>query len=229
MCGRFSLFVAQSTVEARFDAAASQPLDERYNIAPGDDVAVIRGDEPDVIDQYEWGLLPRWVDDPDDWPYPINARAETIEEKPSFREAANQRRCLVIADGYYEWAGSRGTKQPYRITRGDDEPFAFAGLWDRWTSTDEERRTVTIVTTDANATVTPIHDRMPAILRRDDEPRWLDAGDPAERENLLDPYPDDDGLETFPVSRAVNDPANDTPAVVEPVDVGEQAGLGEFI
>lgn len=228
MCGRFSLFAALADLEERFGATAAEPIEPRYNIAPGDDVAVIRADAADVIDQYAWGLLPRWVDDPGDWPHPINARAETVEEKPSFREAAAQRRCLVLADGYYEWAETAGTKQPYRVTLAAGEPFAFAGLWDRWSSGDEARRTVAIVTTEANATVAPIHDRMPVILEPDEAARWLAADDPAARADLLGPYPAGDGLETFPVSRAVNDPGNDDPSVVEPVDVGEQSGLGEF-
>lgn len=227
MCGRFSLFVPQADVERRFEASATEPLGERYNIAPRSDVAVVRNETPDVIDQHRWGLLPGWVDDPDDWPHPINARAETVEEKPSFREAAAERRCLVLADGYYEWQGSRGAKQPYRITRGG-EPFAFAGLWARWTANGEERCTVTIVTTAANDTVADIHDRMPVILEPDEDGRWLAADDPETRAGLLDPYPDDDGLEAYPVSTAVNDPSNDRPSLVEPVDVGEQSGLDEF-
>lgn len=228
MCGRLSLFAHRADLEERFEASPSEPLDQRYNIAPGDDVAVIRSDEPAVIDQYTWGLLPRWVDDPNAWAYPINARAETVEEMPTFQEAVERRRCLVLADGYYEWSGTRGSKQPYRVARRDDEPFAFAGLWDRWTSNGDERRTVTIVTTAANDTVAPIHDRMPVILEPTEEDRWLEAADPEARAALLAPYPDNDGLEMFPVSRRVNDPTNDEPSVVDPIDIGEQSGLGEF-
>lgn len=228
MCGRFSLFVPAPDLEQRFDAAVVEPLEPRYNIAPGDEVAVIRDDEPDAIDRHEWGLLPGWVDDPDDWSFPSNARAETVEEKPSFRHAVAERRCLVLADGFYEWSGTPGSKQPYRVGLDGNEPFAFAGLWERWGADGDERRTVTILTTDANAIVAPVHDRMPVILQPDEERRWLEADQPATRADLLDPYPDDVGLEVYPVSRAVNDPANDHPAVVEPVDVGEQAGLDEF-
>lgn len=227
MCGRFSLFVPQPDVERRFEASATAPLGERYNIAPRDDVAVIRGDDPDVIDHHQWGLRPAWVDDPDGWPHPINARAETVEEKPSFRDAVAERRCLVLADGYYEWTGTRGSKQPYRITRGN-EPFAFAGLWAAWGEDGGEHRSVSIVTTAANDTVGELHDRMPVILEPDEEARWLAADDPKVRAKLLDAYPDDDGLETYPVSRAVNDPSNDRPSIVEPIDIGEQSGLDEF-
>ncbi|MDZ7701684.1 MAG: SOS response-associated peptidase [Halobacteriales archaeon] len=227
MCGRFSLFVPQPDVERRFEASATRPLGERYNIAPRTDVPVVRADEPDVIDQIRWGLRPGWVDDPGEWPHPINARAETVEEKPSFREAAAERRCLVLADGYYEWTGTRGSKQPYRIAMGG-EPFAFAGLWDAWRSNGDALRTVAIVTTAANETVGEVHDRMPVVLEPDEEAAWLAADDPDERAALLDPYPDDGGLEVYPVSRAVNDPANDRPSLVEPIDIGEQAGLEEF-
>ena len=254
MCGRFSLFVPPSVLEERFDAEAARPLVPRYNVAPRDDLAAIRNDEPGTIDALEWGLLPSWVDDPDDFPRPINARAETVAEKPSFRDAFAERRCLVLADGFYEWKGERGAKQPYRIARPDDEPFAFAGLWERWGSGGgvgngggaggggEARggdgsgsgngdtgstRTATIVTTEANGTVAGVHDRMPAILEPDEERRWLSADDPEELRTLLDPYPDD-GLVAYPVSKAVNDPANDSPDVIEPVDVGEQSGLGDF-
>lgn len=239
MCGRFSLFVPPSVLEERFDATASGPIVPRYNVAPRDDVAAIRNDDAETIDALGWGLVPSWVDDPDDYPRPINARAETVAEKPSFRDAFAERRCLVLADGFYEWKGDRGAKQPYRIARPDDEPFAFAGLWEAWGANGgdsvgggidgdgESLRTVTIVTTDANDTVGAIHDRMPVILEPDEERRWLADADPEELHSMLDPYPDD-GLEAYPVSKAVNDPANDSPDVVEPVDVDEQSGLGDF-
>lgn len=237
MCGRFSLFVPPSVLEERFDAEAAEPLVPRYNVAPGDDVAAIRNADPGSIDSLEWGLLPSWVDDPDDFHRPINARAETLGEKPSFRDAFDERRCLVPADGFYEWKGGRGAKQPYRIARRDGEPFAFAGLWETWGANGDgtggggtdgsSRRTVTIVTTDANETVGAIHDRMPVILEPAEKQRWLSASDPDDLRSLLDPYPDD-GLEAYPVSKAVNDSANDSPDVVEAVDVGEQSGLGDF-
>ena len=227
MCGRFSLFVPPSVVEERFDAETARPLVPQYNVAPGDDVAAIRDADPGTIDGLTWGLLPSWVDDPEGFPRPINARAETVGEKPSFRDAFAERRCLVVADGFYEWKETRGAKQPYRIARPDDEPFAFAGLWETWRSNGESVRSVTILTTAANETVEPIHDRMPVILERGEERRWLTESSPDDLHALLDPYPED-GLVTYPVSTAVNDPANDSPAVVEPADVDEQSGLGDF-
>lgn len=221
MCGRTSLFVPQSVLEDRFDAEAVEPITTRYNIAPGDDLATITNDGPAEIAQFEWGLLPSWVDDPDDAPTPINARAETVAEKPMFRDAFDKRRCLILADGFYEWKGQRGSKQPYRITRSDDQPFAFAGLWGSWADPNGGvRQTVTIITTDANAVVERIHDRMPVILEQDDEATWLETDDEAELQGVLDPYTPDD-LRAYSVSKAVNNPANDSAEVVEEVDIGE--------
>ena len=227
MCGRFSLFVAPDDLEERFGAEAAVALEPRYNLAPGDDVAVVRNDAPDAIHLAGWGLVPAWVDDPDDWPAPSNARAETVAERPAFRDAFAERRCLVLADGFYEWTGRRGSKQPHRVVRPDREPFAMAGLWARRDADGGHRDTTTIVTTDANDPVSRLHDRMPVVLAPGEERRWLAGDDPEDLRALLDPYPDD-GLETYPVSRAVNDPSNDDPSVVEPVDVGQQSGLEEF-
>ena len=227
MCGRTSLFVPQSVLEERFDATAVEPIAPRYNVAPGDDLAAIQNDAADEIDRLEWGLIPSWVDDPDDSPRPINARAETVAEKPMFREAFEKRRCLVLADGFYEWTGRRGSKQPYRIERRDDQPFAFAGLWETWDGPEGVRETATIVTTEANETVADVHDRMPVILDQTDEQTWLTATDEARLQSVLDPYPAAD-LRAYPVSKRVNDPANDSPDVIEERDVGEQVGFDEF-
>ncbi|MFC7046239.1 SOS response-associated peptidase [Halobacteriaceae archaeon GCM10025711] len=227
MCGRFSLFTPAGDLAERFDATPTRAFEPRYNVAPGDDVAVIRNDAPAVIDELEWGLIPHWVEDPDDWSKPINARGETVAEKPSFRDAFDRRRCLVLADGFYEWQERpRGPKQPYRVVLGEDDPFAMAGLWEEWSSNDDVRRTVTIVTTDANDLMAPIHDRMPVVLAPDEEDRWLAADDPGELQGLLDPY-DGEDMHAHPVSTAVNDPSNDRPGVVEPVD-DPQSGLGDF-
>ena len=227
MCGRFSLFVPPAVLEDRFGAEVGGSYVPRYNVAPRDGVAAIRNDDPETIDALSWGLVPGWVDDPDDYPRPINARAETVAEKPSFRDAYAERRCLVLADGFYEWTGRRGSKQPYRIVRTDGEPFAFAGLWETWGSNGGTLRTTTILTTAANETVGEIHDRMPVILERDEERGWLAAADPDDLQSMLDPYPDAE-LEAYPVSTAVNDPSHDSPDVVEQVDVDEQSGLGQF-
>lgn len=226
MCGRTSLFTPVERLEARFDATVDRALSPRYNVAPGDDLAVVTDDRPDRIDLLRWGLVPSWVDDAGDWPSPINARAETLAEKPAFRDAFERRRCLVLADGFYEWTGVRGTKQPYRVALEDDAPFAMAGLWERRRADDEVLTTCTVVTTTANETVAPLHDRMPVVLSPDEESVWLSDGTGDERRSLLDPY-DGGDMRAYPVSRAVNDPANDGPEIVRPAG-HEQSGLDDF-
>lgn len=228
MCGRNSLFHPQPELEERFDATAREPIRPRYNIAPREDLAVIRNDEPEAIDQLEWGLLPAWADDSTDVPRPINARSETVTEKPMFRDAFEERRCLVLSSGFYEWQAQTGAaKQPYRICLEDDDPFAFAGLWEHWENNGTKKNTVTILTTDANEQMAPIHDRMPVMLGPDEEDTWLTTDDEDELESLLDPYEGDD-METYPISRAVNSPGNDPEEIIEPIEIGEQSGLDEF-
>lgn len=226
MCGRTSLFVPQSDLEDRFDAEAVQDIRPRYNIAPGDDLAVIPNSTPDEIDQFEWGLVPSWVDDLDDWRPLINARSETAAEKNSFRHAFKEQRCLVLADGFYEWQGKKGSKRPYRIEREDGEPVAFAGLWETWGGNGEELRTVTILTTEPNNIVEKIHDRMPVMLEPEEESDWLNENDLKELQQMLDPYPE--GLtRAYEISTAVNDPINDTEDILEPIG-HDQSGLGQF-
>ncbi|QSG14120.1 SOS response-associated peptidase [Halapricum desulfuricans] len=227
MCGRTSLFAPQSVVQARFDATADQPLEPRYNIAPREDLAVVRNDAPDTIDLLEWGLIPSWVDDPDGAPQPINARAETVTEKPTFAEAFERRRCLVLADGFYEWRDTRGGSQPYRVERVDGEPFAMAGLFERWESGEQVKETVTVVTTEPNAVVEPLHDRMAAVLDPDEEATWLSNADPETHQGLLEPSPAEQ-WQSYPISTRVNDPTNDDPGVIEKVTPDRQTGLGDF-
>ena len=225
MCGRSSLFVPQSELEQRFDATAVDPIVPRYNIAPREDLAVIRDDAPGEIRRHEWGLVPAWADDPDATRF-INARAETVEEKPSFREAAERRRCLVLADGFYEWQERADGKQPFRVEREDGGPFAMAGLYEPR----DEGTTVTVITAPPNEVVAPLHHRMAVVLDPDEEGAWLAADDPDERAALL-ATPDPDPWHAYPVSEAVNDPSNDSPEVTEPVDVPDedpQTGLDEF-
>jgi putative SOS response-associated peptidase YedK len=201
----------------------------------------VGNDAPERVQFRTWGLLPTWADDPTDHGH-INARAETIEERPSFRSAVRRRRCLVPADGFYEWTGDRGSRQPYRIAFEDDRLFAMAGIWERWegpvrqTGLDdfgsggaqtagedgdvaprtEVRETVAIVTTQATGPVADLHDRMPVILPRNRERAWLGADDPGERADLLRPF-EDSAFRAYRVSTAVNDPSNDAPALVEPL------------
>jgi len=226
MCGRTSLFTPQSVLEERFDATAAEPLEPRYNIAPREDLAVIRNDSPETIDLLEWGLLPSWAD-PADAPRPINARAETATQKRSFADAFEQRRCLVLADGFYEWKETRGGKQPYRVERTDGEPFAMAGLFERWESESSAEETVTVVTTEPNAVVEPLHHRMAVVLDADETERWLSDADPETHRALLDPAPAE-AWRSYPVSTRVNDPSNDDPSIVDEIDPDTQTGLDEF-
>jgi len=225
MCGRTSLFAPQSVVEERFGATVDRPLEPRYNIAPREELAVVRNDAPETIDLLEWGLLPSWVDDPSDAPRPINARAETVTERPTFAEAFEQRRCLVLADGFYEWQDTRGGSQPYRVERADGEPFAMAGLFERWESSTQTEETVTVVTIEPNAVVEPLHDRMAVVLDADDERAWL--SDDETHQELLEPSPAEQ-WRSYPVSTRVNDPTNDDSSVIEAVTPERQTGLDDF-
>ncbi|WP_436929782.1 SOS response-associated peptidase [Halosimplex halobium] len=238
MCGRYSLFAPPDDIEDRFDATFEYEFEPRYNAAPSQQLPVVTGDEPGTIQRMEWGLVPSWADDRSAFEF-INARAETVREKRSFADAYESRRCLVPADGFYEWTETGGDgddKQPYRVTVGDHDLFAMAGLYERWTPPQTQTglgdfgggsnpdgdpdpvETFTILTTEPNDTIADLHHRMAVILDRDEEETWL-AGDPDEVESLLDPYPAEP-MRTYPVSTAVNDPGNDTPAVLEAVEVG---------
>lgn len=245
MCGRYSLFVDPERIETRFDVAV-EGYEPRYNAAPSQSLPVITDDEADTLTRAEWGLIPPWAEQREDGGH-INARAETLSEKASFRASFEQSgsaggRCLVPADGFYEWTDTDGRNQPFRVTVDDGELFAMAGLWAEWeppttqTALDaftddgadetggETVRTFTIVTTEPNDVVGDLHHRMAVILPRGDERDWLDAGVSAASDRLA-PAPAD-GMDYYPVSTAVNDPSNDRPGVVEQVDLGgaEPAG-----
>jgi putative SOS response-associated peptidase YedK len=228
MCGRFGLFAQPSAIEERFDATFTYDYEPRYNVAPeGPGLAAVRNASPGAIDRLRWGLLPHWVDDPDDFPTLINARAETAADKPAFRDAFARRRCLVPASTFFEWTGPAGGRVPHAIGVDGEPLFAMAGLWETWGEGDDAVRSATILTTDANDVVAELHDRMPVILDREEERTWLEADDADELEGLLDPFPAG-RTEAHEVSRAVNDPSNDGPSLVEPVG-HDQSGLGEFV
>lgn len=234
MCGRYSIFQIANTdeIEDRFGASVPEGIEPRYNAAPGQQLPVITNDEPDTVSQLQWGLVPHWADDPEIGNRLINARAETVDEKNSFRDAYQNRRCLVLADGFYEWAETGNGKQPYRvITNG--EPFAMAGLWEQWNpadaggqvdlgsfaddddggaTSDELLETYTIITTEPNEVVGDIHDRMPVVLAPDEEDQWLAGDTSGDPKRLLDPY--DGEMDAYPVSTDVNNPSNDSPEVV---------------
>lgn len=216
MCGRYTL---TSPIEGLLDefglAGAGGDLHPNFNVAPTQEVAAVVAENGGRrLEMLRWGLVPSWAEDPGIGARMINARSETAPEKPSFRGAFRRRRCLIPADGFYEWKREEGGKQPFYTRMNDGRPFAFAGLWESWN--DGEIRSCTILTTSANDLVGTVHERMPVILPAGDRDAWLDPE--AEREelvSLLRPYEGDD-LETFPVSRFVNSPRNNDERCVQP-------------
>jgi putative SOS response-associated peptidase YedK len=222
MCGRFTLTADSDTLAKRFAAevAPETSTQPRYNIAPTQNVIIVRNDGRRVLVPMRWGLIPSWAKDPTIASRLINARAETLAEKPSFRAAFAKRRCLICATGFYEWQKiSPKEKQPVFIRLKTGEPFGFAGLWEHWRAADgAEVLTCAIITTAANELMRPIHERMPVILPTAAEDRWLDPTltDPIKVADLLQPYPASE-MECYPVSRMVNSPANDRPECIVPV------------
>ena len=231
MCGRFTLRTPAHQLAEAFGVEVRANLAARYNIAPSQDIAVVRAaPEPDNDDGgwreltiLRWGLVPQWARDAAMGNRMINARAETVAEKPAFRAAFRQRRCLIAADGFYEWRKAPdGSKQAYFIARADDAPFAFAGLWERWRLPGAEPlETCAIITTDANATLAPIHHRMPVILAAGDHDAWLDPDAPPgdALTALLRPAPPD-AVIARAVGRHVNSARNDDPVCIEPAADG---------
>jgi putative SOS response-associated peptidase YedK len=219
MCGRYTLRTAPETLADVF-ALTEVPaqLRPRYNIAPTQDVAVVASDAPGRLQFFRWGLVPSWAKDLAIGNKMINARAETLAEKPSYRTPLKRRRCLVLADGFYEWKADGKRKTPHHIRRRDERPFAFAGLWESWRPPEgPEVRSCTLITTSPNAVMAPIHDRMPVLLAPEAWARWLAAEElpPGEVAAMLVPYAGDD-LVASPVSTLVNIPGNDVPACVLP-------------
>ena len=223
MCGRFSQTADVKTIAQRFGLSTTLREDasiaRRYNISPTQTVIVVVDDGTRYLTQMRWGLIPSWAKDPAIGNRMINARAETLAAKPAFRVAVRKRRCLVVADGFYEWQQRGRGKQPVYIVLKSREPFGFAGLWETWTAPEGEAiRTCTIITTEANDLLKPIHDRMPVILTREAEAVWLDPTiqEPAKLSPLLTPYPAQE-MELYPVSRLVNSPQHDTPECIVPL------------
>ncbi|MCC6727788.1 MAG: SOS response-associated peptidase [Chthonomonadales bacterium] len=221
MCGRFTLTRATDQVARRF--AAEQlvlPIAPSYNVAPGQAVAAITDwGGRRVLEPLRWGLVPFWAKEPAIGNRLINARAETLAEKPAFRNALTRRRCLVPADGFYEWRQEGGKRQPMYVHMRDGELFAFAGLWEEWLSPDgSPLRTCAVITVPPNALMAEIHNRMPAILAPDDEASWLGGAGKRVEDllSLLAPY-DDRGMEAYPVSRRVNAPTVNDASCIEPL------------
>ena len=210
MCGRFTQRKPAKALEEHFgvEVPETQP---GFNIAPTQNVQAVRGgDDGREAAWLKWGLVPAWAKDASMGARLINARSETVSEKPSFREAFKKRRCIIPADGFYEWRRTERGKQPYFFHMRDDRPFGFAGLWERWEGTEGEViNSCTILTTEANEVLRPVHDRMPVILHPEEYSRWLEAG---ERERvmlreLLRPYPAEE-MAGYTVGTLVNSPAN---------------------
>ena len=261
MCGRYTLTVAAGDLAERFGVTVPERYEPRYNAAPRQELPVIRsgvdvddehergertatdgcgrvgGDGGDAGDRElafcEWGLVPSWVDEPEDATHSINARSETVREKRTFRGAFERQRCLVPADGFYEWVERGGGKQPYRVTLSEESVFAMAGLYEVWEGEvaqaslaafgadgdDDDRRkrveSFTVLTTEPNDVVADLHHRMAVVLDPGDESTWL-HGDPDDAAALLEPY--DGEMRSYPVSTAVNDPGNESPGLLDPVD-----------
>jgi len=218
MCGRYTLATPAEWIRDSFELDFTPELGPRYNIAPTQDAPVfLLRDGRRRLEWLRWGLVPSWARDASVGNRMINARAETVREKPAFRNAFRQRRCLVPADGFYEWRRIGALKIPMRFRRRDRCPFAFGGLREHWTGPDGNAlHTFTILTTEANELVRPIHDRMPLVLDPRHYALWLDAdADPERVAELLrpDPLPD---FEAYEVSTLVNNPRNDDPACIEP-------------
>ncbi|MCB9076773.1 MAG: SOS response-associated peptidase [Anaerolineaceae bacterium] len=222
MCGRYTLKATAQKLAEAFVDHANVPTDmpPRYNIAPSQPVAVIANSERHQVEFFQWGLIPSWAKDPKIGNRMINARSETLAEKPSFRTAYRRRRCLVLADGFYEWRrNSDKSKTPMYIQLEDQVPFAFAGLWEVWHSPqDDTILSCTILTTEPNDLMTTIHNRMPVILPRDAYAQWLDPNEqkPDQLQALLKPYPAEEMM-AYPVSTVVNNPGHDVPECVQPV------------
>lgn len=217
MCGRYSIFPKSTKGNSRAARLVEKYLKEdHYNAAPSQSLPVVTSQLPDELQFFSWGLQPFWAKDAKAVKRSINARAETLLEKPSFRNLLKSKRCLVPADGFFEWQVTEHGKVPYRIMLKKEELFTFAGLYDEWTdkSTGEVLHTFTIITTEANDIVRPIHDRMPVLLTPEAEELWLDEQETQEDLlALLHPYVAAE-MKAFPVSLLVNSPINNVPEVL---------------
>ena len=216
MCGRFAFYSPAEAAAELFRIHGTAGVEARFNIAPTQFVASIREAEEGKRElvMLRWGLVPFWAKDPSIGNRMINARAETVEEKPSFRKAYRHRRCLVLADGFYEWRKAGDTKTPYFISAADGNPFAFAGLWEAWSSKNksESLQTATILTTEANEFMAALHDRMPVILVPETADRWLSGdNDLIAEASAIAP-----ALQAWPVDRRVNNARNEGADLIEP-------------
>lgn len=216
MCGRYSFILEDEMIRERFGVTVRSAIYKaRYNCAPTQKLAVISNENPDELSLYRWGLIPFWAKDPAIGNKLINAKSETILEKPSFKNAFKSKRCLVLSDGFYEWKKDR-LKTPYRITRRDGVAFAMAGIWDKWIDLEGgEIHSFAILTTSPNSLMAKIHDRMPVILDKNMEKRWIENVPQEELLEMMKPC-DSSSLLAYHVSSMVNSPRNDSPEILIP-------------
>ena len=222
MCGRFALKAPPRTIQEHFHLPETIELSPRFNIAPSQTIAVVRclqGEKTRQLVMLRWGLIPPWAKDMKIGYKMINARSETLAQKPSFRTAFKKRRCLIAADGFFEWKHAGKAKEPFFVQLKGGAVFGFAGLWESWKSPDANIvESCTVITTSANKLIREIHDRMPVILLPEDYETWLQDSAPEQTlQQLLAPYPADK-MEMYRVSSGVNSPKNDTPACIRPHD-----------
>lgn len=228
MCGRYTLALPAVQVQDRFEIQVDESVYRpRYNAAPGQLLPIITGQTPNVLTYCKWGLVPHWAKDPRIGYKMINARAETVAEKPAYKSLFKHQRCLVIADGFYEWQQvDKKVKHPYRIQLSNGKAYAMAGLWSSWKDAEgKSLHSFTIITVPANPLVANIHDRMPAILPKPHE-RWWIAEDvnPSDLQELLQPYPAEEMM-AYPVSDRVNKATEEDPDLLQPIDTGTQGTL----
>ena len=218
MCGRYSFALEDELIKERFGVTVKTAIYKaRYNCAPTQELPVITNVYPHELSYFRWGLIPYWAKEIPTGYSMINAKAETVDEKPSYKQSFRKRRCLVPADGFYEWK-KNGTSIPFRIVMKNEPAFAMAGIWDTWDDPDGKAiHSFSIITTDPNDVVAPIHNRMPAILRREDEARWLTEEDPDVLKAMLKPFPGDE-MEAYRISTLVNSVQHDSAEVIEPVE-----------
>ncbi len=219
MCGRFAFFSPREAVIKAFPLAIGRLPEPRFNVTPSQNVLIIRADETEtgglITDDCRWGLVPCWAKDPSMGNRMINARAETVAEKPAYRQSFSRRRCLILADGFYEWQQGENGKRPYFISRRDSQPFGMAGLWDQWAkSPDEPLRSCTLMTVPANEFMQQLHHRMPVLLDWSAGSQWLKSTATAEHLLQLLLGRQSSELQAWPVSKAVNNPVNDSEQLI---------------
>lgn len=217
MCGRFFIDLSPSDILERFNIPGQESFFQNYNITPSQQIAAIRaGDSGRELVNLKWGLLPSWSKTDKSQYSMINARAETVHSKPAYRNAFRQRRCLIPASGFYEWQKTASGKQPWAIGMKDDAPFAMAGIWEHWQQGEQVIESCSIIVTESNDCIRPIHDRMPCIIAPSEYDQWLDKGNTKNDDllPLLRSYPSEE-MKAWPVSTRVNSPANNSPENVQ--------------